>query len=175
MKGFAEHRARARATGLSEGEIPWRVPYLPIDPADLGRDYDAVIRVNSQSGKGGIAYLMESEYGIELPRRLQIDFARQVQRHTDTTGAEVTAAELWDISRAPTSLGRRVREWNWRASSRSETEGCSRTYVELRIDGESRSGAYDEMGPVEALATALFSLRGAGRRPRPAPAEYRLR
>src|SRR5690606_4069945 len=73
------------------------VPYLPIDPADIGRTYDAVIRVNSQSGKGGVAYLLESEYGIELPRRLQIDFTRHVQQHTDTTGGEVTAAELWEI------------------------------------------------------------------------------
>ena len=96
-KGLAEHRARAAAAGREERDLPWRVPYLPIDPADLGRGYDAVIRVNSQSGKGGIAYLLEAEYGIELPRRLQIDFARHVQEHTDATGAEVTARDLWDI------------------------------------------------------------------------------
>jgi 2-isopropylmalate synthase len=96
-KGLAEHRARAAAEGRAERELEWRVPYLPIDPADLGRGYDAVIRVNSQSGKGGMAYLLETEYGIELPRRLQIDFARRVQEHTDTTGAEVTARELWGI------------------------------------------------------------------------------
>jgi 2-isopropylmalate synthase len=96
-KGFAEHRARAAAEGRAEREIEWRVPYLPVDPADLGRSYDAVIRVNSQSGKGGIAYLLETEYGVELPRRVQIDFARHVQRHTDTTGNEVTARELWTI------------------------------------------------------------------------------
>ncbi len=156
-KGFAEHRARARATGLSESEIPWRVPYLPIDPADLGRDYDAVIRVNSQSGKGGIAYLLESEYGIELPRRLQIDFARQVQRHTDTTGAEVTAAELWDIFQGAYFTRAECSGVELARIESTETEGCSRTYVDLRIDGESRSGMYDEMGPVEALATALRS------------------
>lgn len=67
-KGFAEHHARAAAEGRRTSETEWRVPYLPIDPADLGRSYDAVIRVNSQSGKGGIAYLLEAEYGIELPR-----------------------------------------------------------------------------------------------------------
>jgi len=99
-KGFAEHRARAAAEQRPEREIEWRVPYLPIDPADLGRSYDAVIRVNSQSGKGGIAYLLETEYGIELPRRLQIDFARRVQQHTDVTGAEVTAEQLWDLFHA---------------------------------------------------------------------------
>jgi 2-isopropylmalate synthase len=74
-KGLAEHRARAAAQGLPEDRIEWRVPYLPIDPADIGRSYDAVIRVNSQSGKGGIAHLLETGYGIELPRRLLIDLA----------------------------------------------------------------------------------------------------
>ncbi|MCX0275543.1 2-isopropylmalate synthase [Nocardia zapadnayensis] len=93
-KGFAEHRARAAATGRPEREIEWRVPYLPIDPADIGRSYDAVVRVNSQSGKGGIAYLLATEHGLDLPRRLQIDFAGRVQGHADGTGGEVSAAEL---------------------------------------------------------------------------------
>ncbi|NUS95636.1 MAG: 2-isopropylmalate synthase [Nocardia sp.] len=93
-KGFAEHRARAAATARAENEIEWRVPYLPIDPADIGRSYDAVVRVNSQSGKGGIAYLLATEHGLDLPRRLQIDFAGRVQGHADGTGGEVSAAEL---------------------------------------------------------------------------------
>ncbi|MEV6100171.1 2-isopropylmalate synthase [Nocardia sp. NPDC051981] len=96
-KGFTEHRERAARLGQPEREIAWEVPYLPIDPADVGRSYDAVIRVNSQSGKGGIAYLLETEYGLELPRRLQIDFARHVQRHTDRTGTEVSARTLWEL------------------------------------------------------------------------------
>ena len=70
----------------------WEVPYLPIDPADLGRSYDAVIRVNSQSGKGGMAYLLEQEYGLVLPRRLQIEFSRAVQAVADATGREIAAA-----------------------------------------------------------------------------------
>jgi hypothetical protein len=81
-KGFARQQA---------GDF-WEVPYLPIDPADLGRNYDAVIRVNSQSGKGGMAYLLEQEYGLQLPRRLQIEFSRVVQRVADTSGGEITAA-----------------------------------------------------------------------------------
>ncbi|MEU0543708.1 2-isopropylmalate synthase [Nocardia sp. NPDC005978] len=96
-KGFAEHRERAARTGRDERDIAWAVPYLPIDPADVGRTYDAVIRVNSQSGKGGIAYLLESEYGLSLPRELQIDFARHVQRLTDESGAEVSARTLWEL------------------------------------------------------------------------------
>jgi 2-isopropylmalate synthase len=83
-KGFAVQQADAL----------WEVPYLPIDPADLGRSYDAVIRVNSQSGKGGMAYLLEQEYGLELPRRLQIEFSRVVQRHADASGREVAAADI---------------------------------------------------------------------------------
>ncbi|AOU99330.1 2-isopropylmalate synthase [Acidihalobacter yilgarnensis] len=89
-KGFAAQRADA----------PWEVPYLPIDPADLGRSYEAVIRVNSQSGKGGIAYLLEQDYGISLPRRLQIEFARVVQREADATGAELGSADLWRLFQA---------------------------------------------------------------------------
>ncbi|MEH6436836.1 2-isopropylmalate synthase [Massilia sp. DD77] len=83
-KGFAQQKADAL----------WEVPYLPIDPADLGRSYDAVIRVNSQSGKGGMAYLLEQEYGLQLPRRLQIEFSRAVQRVADESGREIAASDL---------------------------------------------------------------------------------
>ncbi len=86
-KGFAVQRPNA----------PWNVPYLPIDPADVGRSYDSVIRVNSQSGKGGIAYLLEAEYGVVLPRRLQVEFSGEVQRHTDAHGGEMSAAQIWQL------------------------------------------------------------------------------
>ncbi len=90
-KAFAARQERG-----GEGEV-WDMPYLPIDPKDLGRSYDAVIRVNSQSGKGGIAYLLEAEYGVELPRRLQIEFSQVVQAVLDDSGKELTAADLWSI------------------------------------------------------------------------------
>lgn len=86
-KGFAQQQPGAL----------WEIPYLPIDPADLGRSYDAVIRVNSQSGKGGMAYLLEQDYGLVLPRRLQIEFSRAVQAVADATGLEITAAGIHDI------------------------------------------------------------------------------
>ncbi|AMG86545.1 MULTISPECIES: 2-isopropylmalate synthase [Bordetella] len=86
-KGFAQQQADA----------PWEVPYLPIDPADLGRSYDAVIRVNSQSGKGGVSYLLEQEHGLVLPRRLQIEFSRAIQRVTDETGREVSSDDVYTI------------------------------------------------------------------------------
>ncbi|MEV7578626.1 MULTISPECIES: 2-isopropylmalate synthase [unclassified Microbacterium] len=152
-KGFAEHRARAAREGRAERDIEWRVPYLPIDPADIGRSYDAVIRVNSQSGKGGIAYLLEDAYGIELPRRLQIDLARHVQQRTEQTGREVSAAEVWAIfdaaylaSTSPTTL-------------RAEAEvagGC--TTITLHADGVETRTRHDGVGPVEALGTALAGI-----------------
>ena len=78
------------------GEHPWEAPYLPIDPKDVGRTYEAVIRVNSQSGKGGVAYVMKSEHKLDLPRRLQIEFSRAVQEQTDGEGGEMTSAAIWD-------------------------------------------------------------------------------
>ncbi|MGW9207095.1 2-isopropylmalate synthase [Embleya sp. NPDC055664] len=93
-KGFAHHTREAARLGVGEDRAPWNVPYLPIDPADVGRDYEAVIRVNSQSGKGGVAYLMQSAHGLDLPRRLQIEFSRVVQEATDDSGEEIGAGEL---------------------------------------------------------------------------------
>ena len=154
-KGFAEHRARAAAEGRPEHEVEWRVPYLPIDPADIGRDYDAVIRVNSQSGKGGIAYLLESEYGIELPRRLQIDFARHVQRHTDATGAEVTAPELWDVFERAYLPATEDRDIALVAYDTAESDGQGRTGITVRIDGRELRSTHTAGGPVEALVAAL--------------------
>ena len=151
-KGFAEHRARAAAEGRSEREIAWRVPYLPIDPADLGRSYDAVIRVNSQSGKGGVSYLLESEYGIELPRRLQIDFARHVQRHTDASGGEATAAELWEIFRAA-YLARPAGSDGPALLGYDTTDTA--TTIALRIHGGEHRSVHEGIGPVEALTRAL--------------------
>ncbi|MHA7986255.1 2-isopropylmalate synthase [Rathayibacter sp. CAU 1779] len=160
-KGFAEHRARASATGVPESELDWRVPYLPIDPADIGRSYDAVIRVNSQSGKGGIAYLLETEYGLSLPRRMQIDFARHVQQHADDTGDEVTAEQLWrlfqdaylqdaDASAALELVALDVIE---EALADSRNVACMR--VTLHVDGAEHVSEHVGGEPVEAIAQAL--------------------
>ena len=96
-KGFEAMEARAAAEGKSVDVIEWGVPYLPIDPKDLGRSYEAVIRVNSQSGKGGVAYLLKTDHALDLPRKLQIEFSGVVQAKTDSEGGEVTSAEIWDI------------------------------------------------------------------------------
>ncbi|MCW3815959.1 2-isopropylmalate synthase [Micromonospora sp. DR5-3] len=152
-KGFAEHRDRATAENRTEREIEWRVPYLPIDPADIGRNYDAVIRVNSQSGKGGIAYLLEAEYGIELPRRLQIDFARRVQECADTTGLEIDPPQLLKLFESA-YLTPDTDDIELIDLESGSHDGTSRTDIRLRIDGVEHSGTYD-VGPVEATARLL--------------------
>ncbi|MEU5014237.1 2-isopropylmalate synthase [Streptomyces sp. NPDC021749] len=98
-KGLAHHARRAAELGVPESEAPWTVPYLPVDPADLGCSYEAVIRVNSQSGKGGIAHLLRIHHGLDLPQELRPDFSRVVQRATDDSGQEATPKELWELFR----------------------------------------------------------------------------
>ncbi|MCP2336112.1 2-isopropylmalate synthase [Actinomadura rupiterrae] len=144
-KGF-EHRAR--------GGDPdrWDVPYLPIDPKDVGRDYEAVIRVNSQSGKGGVAYLLKADHGLDLPRPMQAEFSRIVQRHTDGTGEEATSKELWELFRA-TYFARYedgpIRLADWRTGS---TGPGFHTFTCV-IDGTEHTGT--GLGPLDALAAAL--------------------
>ncbi|MEN9872926.1 MAG: 2-isopropylmalate synthase [Actinomycetota bacterium] len=96
-KGFEHLHKDAAAAGVPVDEFTWAVPYLPIDPKDVGRSYEAVIRVNSQSGKGGVAYLLKTDHNLDLPRKLQIEFSRVVQGHTDASGGEVTSDALWQI------------------------------------------------------------------------------
>jgi 2-isopropylmalate synthase len=96
-KGFDDLERKAAEAGRPVSELPWQMPYLPIDPKDVGRTYEAVIRVNSQSGKGGVAYIMKADHHLDLPRRLQIEFSQVIQRHTDTEGGEVEPSRMWDI------------------------------------------------------------------------------
>ncbi|WIB75849.1 2-isopropylmalate synthase [Curtobacterium sp. MCPF17_002] len=153
-KGFAEHRDRAAAEGRPERETAWRVPYLPVDPADLGRSYDAVIRVNSQSGKGGIAHLLEAASGIELPRRLQIDFARRVQQHTDGSGTEIGGQELLALfERCYLAPADATPELVDLAVERHD--GQDTTRLTIRVDGTERSGTFRGVGPVEAVTELL--------------------
>ncbi|WP_433382097.1 2-isopropylmalate synthase [Streptosporangium sp. CA-115845] len=157
-KGLAHHDRQAAELGVPAGRAPWDVPYLPIDPADVGRDYQAVIRVNSQSGKGGIAYLLHTHHGLDLPRRLQIDFSAVVQRATDDGGHEVTAKELWDLFQAtylapgedgPLTLTR------W--STTETTPGRHEFTCALGAGGAERELHGTGNGPLSALADALAS------------------
>ncbi|GAA5233879.1 2-isopropylmalate synthase [Verticiella sediminum] len=148
-KGFAQQKA----------DGVWEVPYLPIDPADLGRTYDAVIRVNSQSGKGGVSYLLLSEHGLDLPRRLQIEFSRAVQRVTDETGREVTAEDVYTLfsseyleQRAPWRLIRHQ-------IAGDEDGGVAghqfRVEAEIEVDGERRIVKGEGDGAISAFVDAL--------------------
>ncbi|MGW0514373.1 2-isopropylmalate synthase [Streptomyces olivaceoviridis] len=157
-KGLAEHARRARESGVPKAQAPWSVPYLPIDPADVGRSYEAVIRVNSQSGKGGVAYLLRTHHGIDLPARMRADFARVVQEATDDSGREATPKELYELFRATyLTDGAAVRLHDW--SVREEAPGVHRFVCTLeagdRVGDHEGTGA----GPLTAFVDALA---GAG-------------
>jgi 2-isopropylmalate synthase len=142
-KGFAAQKPDAQ----------WRVPYLPIDPSDLGRTYDSVIRVNSQSGKGGIAYLLERNYGVVMPRRMQVEFSAVVQRHTDASETEMTAPELWKLFQGTyldnsESLAYRSHHLN--------EEGDKQTIsLELLVSGKAVTFKGIGTGPIDAAVNAL--------------------
>jgi len=157
-KGLEDLERRARAEGKRVGEITWEAPYLPIDPHDVGRTYEAVIRVNSQSGKGGVAYIMKAEHNLDLPRRLQIEFSRVVQARTDVGGGEVTPGELWTIFSEEYLGGAGPLELVevTAASGTGRTDAVSATVV---AGGISRQLTGEGNGPVSAYVDAL---RGIG-------------
>ncbi|MCP2338778.1 2-isopropylmalate synthase [Actinomadura rupiterrae] len=156
-KGFDHLRRDAAAAGVPVEEFTWEVPYLPIDPHDVGRTYEAVIRVNSQSGKGGVAYVMKTEHSLELPRRLQIEFSRVVQQHTDDQGGEVTAERMWEIfEREFLANGPRVGLLAHRAVSRVDEK--DRLSCDVRVGGEIREIEGVGNGPVSAFEDALATV-----------------
>ncbi|GAA4679739.1 2-isopropylmalate synthase [Streptomyces chumphonensis] len=157
-KGFEAMEAAAAEAGTTVDEIPWTVPYLPIDPKDVGRTYEAVIRVNSQSGKGGIAYVLKNDHNLDLPRRMQIEFSRIIQEKTDAEGGEITPSQIWD-SFCDEYLPTPDRPWGRLAlrSAQSETtkDGHDALTVEAVIDGEQTVLAGTGNGPISAFFDAL--------------------
>ncbi|KDQ67337.1 2-isopropylmalate synthase [Streptomyces sp. NTK 937] len=155
-KGMADHARRAAERGVPESEAAWAVPYLPIDPADIGRTYEEVIRINSQSGKGGIAHLLRTHHGLDLPRGMRPDFSRAVQRVTDDTGRELSPKELWELFRtaylAPADEGA-VETVSW--STAETAPGAHEFTCVLRIDGREHSCRGTGNGPLAALTDAL--------------------
>ncbi len=135
------------------GSELWDVPYLPIDPKDLGRDYEAIIRVNSQSGKGGVAYLMQAEHNFDLPRGLQIDFAQKVQAISDSRGGEVTADELLNAFRE--HYLNHVAPFEFVKHSHSSEGGIDRIAASLLVDKQERVVEGEGNGPIDALVSAL--------------------
>ncbi|KQR93049.1 MAG: 2-isopropylmalate synthase [Microbacterium ginsengisoli] len=159
-KGFEAMAARAEREGVSVDDLEWAVPYLPVDPKDLGRSYEAVIRVNSQSGKGGVAYLLKSDHALDLPRKLQIEFSGVVQAKTDAEGGELTSSQIWEIFRDE-YLPADAADERWgrfellSTRTQSDVGGQLRLDVTLR-DGEERTAA-DGIGngPVAAFLAVL--------------------
>jgi 2-isopropylmalate synthase len=166
IKKGLEHLERdADASGVALEKYQWAVPYLPIDPKDIGRTYEAVIRVNSQSGKGGVAYLMKSEHQLDLPRRLQIEFSQVIQAKTDSDGGEVLADEMWRIfvdEYLPAELTKDVSPWGrfklLGMSERSEMDKDVQLTASIIDNGARREIDGIGNGPISAFCNALKGL-----------------
>ena len=154
-KGFDHLDRVAEQAGKPVGELPWYMPYLPIDPKDVGRSYEAVIRVNSQSGKGGVAYIMKSDHHLDLPRRLQIEFSHVVQRHTDNEGGEVDAPQMWQFFAAEYLEDGPFGLVSFSSTSESGTERIAAT---VRAFGVEHQLAGVGNGPIAAFCQALSAI-----------------
>ncbi|MBW8703560.1 2-isopropylmalate synthase [Streptomyces sp. MBT84] len=160
-KGFDAMEADAAAQGKTVDDIEWAVPYLPIDPKDVGRSYEAVIRVNSQSGKGGVAYVLKNDHKLDLPRRMQIEFSRIIQAKTDAEGGEVTPKEIWSVFRDeylpnPDNPWGRIQVRT--GQSTTDTDGVDALTVEATVDGEDTVLTGSGNGPISAFFDALQSI-----------------
>ena len=146
-KGFA----------LQTPEGAWNMPYLPIDPADLGRSYDSVIRINSQSGKGGVAYLIEAEYGVAMPRRLQVEFSGEVQKRTDQHGGEMEAADIWALfAKTYLDTATPLRYVEHHLFEDGKAQGIR--MVVTMDDGTTRTLTGEGNGPIDAAVHALSTV-----------------
>jgi 2-isopropylmalate synthase len=158
-KGLDAMKVSADEADADIDDILWQVPYLPIDPKDVGRTYEAVIRVNSQSGKGGVAYIMKADHGLSLPRRLQIEFSQAIQKITDGEGGEVSSKEMWDVFSeeylAPVRPLERIRQH----VDGSEVDGGIDTIsAVVKIDGVEREIGGSGNGPLAAFVDALSGV-----------------
>ncbi|MEY3846266.1 MAG: hypothetical protein RJA66_533 [Actinomycetota bacterium] len=161
-KGFELMHKEANEKGVSVDDLVWAVPYLPIDPKDVGRSYEAVIRVNSQSGKGGVAYLLKTDHSLDLPRKLQIEFSRVVQNKTDQDGGEVSSVKLWDIfidEYLPAPADRIDLKWGRFELKKMRTESNMDGHVELNIVLRDGAGELQATGtgngPISAFLNVL--------------------
>jgi 2-isopropylmalate synthase len=155
-KGFEAFEAEVAAAGDDPVDHAWNLPYLPIDPHDVGRSYEAVIRVNSQSGKGGVSYVMKTGHSLDLPRRLQIEFSKVIQAHTDAEGGEVTPAGIWDAFTAEYLAPGPVELLDHQSSS--VVDGKHVLSAEILIDGTAQDVEGVGNGPISAFCAALASF-----------------
>jgi 2-isopropylmalate synthase len=163
-KGFEAMDAAAAASGTPVSEMEWAVPYLPVDPKDLGRGYEAVVRVNSQSGKGGVAYLLKADHALDLPRRLQIEFSGVVQAKTDAEGGEVTSEQIWEIfldEYLPAPADHADDKWGryelLSTRTASDMSGSVQLDVRLRVGDEIDEAQGIGNGPVAAFLAIMGS------------------
>jgi 2-isopropylmalate synthase len=161
-KGFEAMEADAAAKGVTVNDLVWAVPYLPIDPKDVGRGYEAVVRVNSQSGKGGVAYLLKTDHALDLPRKLQIEFSGVVQAKTDAEGGEVTSDQIWEVFQdeyLPAPATRPEDKWGrfelLSTRTSSELTGSTSLTVRLRDGDEVDEVEAHGNGPINAFLTML--------------------
>ena len=152
--------AEAERQGISVDDLEWGVPYLPIDPRDVGRSYEAVIRVNSQSGKGGVSYLLKTDHHLDLPRRLQIEFSQVVQRKTDTEGGEVSSEQIWSIFQDEyLPVEDHDAKWGrfeiFSTATQSELGGAVALQVRMRDGEEERDFSGEGNGPIAAFLDIL--------------------
>ncbi|AXR73583.1 MULTISPECIES: 2-isopropylmalate synthase [Auritidibacter] len=155
-KGFDAMDATAAEKGVDVNDLVWEVPYLPVDPQDLGRSYEAVIRVNSQSGKGGVAYLLRSEHHLDLPRRAQIEFSRVIQDLSDAQGGEISGDQIWEVFTkeylpSPEEADRWGRYQFVSSSSTTTESGEFSMTVEMMVDGTVHSRSTEGNGPISAM------------------------
>ena len=161
-KGFEAMEADAAARGVDVNELLWAVPYLPVDPKDLGRGYEAVVRVNSQSGKGGVAYLLKADHALDLPRRLQIEFSAAVQAKTDAEGGEVTSEQIWEIFQdeyLPAPANRPEDKWGhfelMSTRTASDMTGSVSLDIQLRVGETLESPTGTGNGPIAAFLAIM--------------------
>ncbi|GGZ72304.1 2-isopropylmalate synthase [Streptomyces echinoruber] len=160
-KGFDAMEADAKARGVTVDDLEWAVPYLPIDPKDVGRSYEAVIRVNSQSGKGGIAYVLKTEHKLDLPRRMQIEFSKIIQAKTDAEGGEITPKEIWEVFQDeylpnPDNPWGRIQVRTGQTTT--DKDGVDTLTVEATVDGVDTVLTGSGNGPISAFFDALQSI-----------------
>ena len=158
-KGLDAMKVTADEEGSDIGDVTWQVPYLPVDPKDVGRTYEAVIRVNSQSGKGGVAYIMKSDHGLNLPRRLQIEFSQAVQRITDGEGGEVSPKEMWDVFAEEYLTPIRPLERIKQSVIAAEHDGGTDTITAtVKVDGVEQEISGSGNGPLASFVDALSTI-----------------
>jgi len=161
---FSGSHQDAIKKGLNElrnsNQQTWEVPYLPIDPKDVGRSYEAVIRINSQSGKGGVAYLLEKDHGLSMPRRLQIEFSQVIQKITDETGKEISASDIWEtFQETYFNENGRFKFLEHHINSRANKEGLQEDEIEIKINDGYKTKTIKGLGngPIDAMIDALSS------------------